>query len=125
MSDKMTKEQAELLGPEYVKIIEAAEQQLSEHKLWLRKQLHELAWPNPEAVNAVQDREDLYNAIDEVPKLRLEAVRMEQDKTLSAIYDYPDALYSFLMREDCPEAISLRKSNARVIVPVATAERVS
>lgn len=88
----------ELLTAEYQLLAETAQQQLNEHKVWLKQRLIEYQQdfmkPTKQAIDVL---------IHQVDEIKLESVfpepnvRTIDDKpTLSIVYTYPDELYEFL-----------------------------
>lgn len=106
--EEITPEQAEQLGAEYRLLIEQANEQLDQHKLWLQLQLQNL---NP--IKYSLSVEMQAQLVSEVPLIKLEMVRLEpaikegEKQTVTAVYEYPDALHAFLSRGDISNALNL------------------
>jgi len=106
--EEITPEMAEQLGAEYRKLIEQAQEQLTQHRLWLRLQLCSLG-----LTETGLDAEQRAQLVEEAGLIKLEMVRLEpslkegEKQTVTAVYEYPDALHAFLSRADISEALSI------------------
>jgi hypothetical protein len=84
------------------KLMSDAQQQLDEHKVWLKQQMH--AWMNTQDGGEWKlDFRKTIMLVDDV-KLRMSRV----DEVVSILWEYPDELTAFLRSVTAPE--HLRKS---------------
>jgi hypothetical protein len=126
----MTPEHAEAMGEDVKRSIETAEQQLSEHKLWLVDQLRGLQ----SDIYGVSDAQWV-QLIEQVSGIKTEMVRVtpkfQRDKKwygpmVTLINSYPDELHAFLQRADIPREMQLSYQGGYTIpdelVRVATEE---
>ena len=108
MKTEITPEQAETLGAEYRKLMELAQEQLVQHRLWLDSQLKHIH-PNTYGLTP----EAHAQLIDEAQLIKLEMVRLEpamkdgDKQTASVVYEYPDSIHAFLSRPDVPRTLSI------------------
>lgn len=99
----LTEEQAKKMGEEYERLMKLAQQQLVEHKLWLRAMITDWIVRHEPSINSYMH--PLLIAVEEI-SLELAtvepAVKEDTKPTVSVVYTYPDALHDFLSRADLP-----------------------
>lgn len=107
----LTQEQVEKLEAQTHQLLELAQQQLAEHKAYLREQVIQL---HDKGVGHFFKGFSLLTLLVEIKELKLlqttreEAVRTKKgEDTISIVYDYPDTLYEFLCQPFLPGGISL------------------
>lgn len=82
------------------KLVETANQQLDEHRKWLKVRI--LAFPTSHDMAAA--RQMLIEQVDQI-KVRLTTVRgADKDAIASVLWEYPDELHEFL-KKALPEAL--------------------
>ncbi len=117
---KLTDQQTKVMSAEYNMLFEQALQQLFEHKGYLTRLIQNIQHPEWDRVVSKIIKEptcgetETYRKIllDEISQLKIVTIQaepnvrdMKGNHTLSAVYEYPDVLYTFLTHEATPDTL--------------------
>lgn len=124
MKNPISEEQAKAITEEYRQLVDAALQQLSEHKQWLKEKLIDSSVGTMSLVVLntlvyMVDHITLETVYAEpnVTQLVLVGGAMVQKKTLSLVWQYPEELLTFLMSPSAPEELRASLNGASIHGP--------
>lgn len=87
-----------------------AEQQLAEHKAWLKKQIERYVLPEVR-------REIMIRLVDHIrlSTVKQEEFYVEKVRPISVTYEYPDDLFTYLSSADVPFELKLALAGGQVM----------
>lgn len=95
------------------KLMTDAMQQLEEHKVWLKDQLHEYMHALPGGEWKIAFRV----VIDQVDEIKLRMTRVDAVDNVSLLWEYPDELLTFLRSTKAPQHLRASLEGGRLVEP--------
>lgn len=93
------------------KLMTEALQQLEEHKVWLKQQMHEYLNEQPGGEWKIAFRV----LIMQVEDIKLRSSRMDAPDNVSILWEYPDELLAFLRSERAPQHLRATLEGGRLV----------
>jgi hypothetical protein len=97
---------------EVARLMGDAQQQLDEHKLWLKGQMHE--WMNTQ--DGGEWKLQFRVLIEQVDDIKLRMSRVDSDN-ITIVWEYPDEIITFLKAETTPAHLRKALEGGHVINP--------